>query len=50
MVLHMPFYDRLVWFNAWEETTELMYVASVAGTLWVFRRGLFHPDVMTPKS
>lgn len=35
------FHDNPVWFSAWEEITELLYIATVAGTFWVFRRGLF---------
>jgi len=30
-----------MWFAAWEETTELLFVISVGFTLWVFRDGLF---------
>jgi thiosulfate sulfurtransferase len=32
--------DNLVWFDFWEEVTELMYVAGVGLVLWVFRSGL----------
>jgi rhodanese-related sulfurtransferase len=35
------FHDGPVWFSAWEEITELLYIGTVAGMLWVFRRGLF---------
>jgi rhodanese-related sulfurtransferase len=35
------FHNCPVWFSAWEEITELLYVGTVAGMLWVFRRGLF---------
>jgi len=37
------FHDHPVWFSAWEEITELLYIGTVAGMLWVFRRGLFGP-------
>ncbi len=32
---------NLVWFNTWEELTELIAVAGIAWILWVFRRRLF---------
>ena len=32
--------DNLVWFNFWEELTELMYVSGVGFALWIFQRGL----------
>lgn len=35
------YHNNLVWFNFWEELTELMYVTGVAFVLWIFRRGLF---------
>ena len=33
--------DNMIWFNLWEETTELLFVAGVCFILWVFRNGLF---------
>lgn len=33
--------ENQVWFAFWEEATELLYIAAVAGALWAFRRGLF---------
>jgi rhodanese-related sulfurtransferase/cell shape-determining protein MreD len=33
--------DNQVWFNFWEEATELIFVAGVAFTLWAFRKTLF---------
>jgi rhodanese-related sulfurtransferase len=33
--------QNMVWFNFWEETTELLFIAGVCFVLWVFRRGLF---------
>ncbi len=32
--------DNLVWFNFWEEVTELMFVGGVGFILWTFRHGL----------
>lgn len=35
-------YSRnLVWFNFWEEMTELLFIVGVCFTLWVFRQSLF---------
>lgn len=36
--------DDLLWFNFWEETTELLFIAGVCIILWIFRRGLFGPS------
>jgi rhodanese-related sulfurtransferase len=49
MLLLAAFADNQVWFSAWEEITELLYVATAAGVLFVMRRGLFHaaPDAQT---
>ena len=33
-----PFANNQVWFTVWEETTELLYVAMVAGSLLIFPR------------
>jgi len=33
--------DDLVWFDSWEEVTELLFVAGVCVTLWAFRTSLF---------
>jgi rhodanese-related sulfurtransferase len=39
--LGMIFTSNLVWFNFWEETTELVYILAVAAALWTFRQALF---------
>jgi hypothetical protein len=36
--------DRLVWFVAWEEITELIFVATIAFVIWIFRHALIHGD------
>jgi rhodanese-related sulfurtransferase len=36
-----PYSQNLVWRNFWEETTELMLLIGICGTLWIFRRSLF---------
>jgi rhodanese-related sulfurtransferase len=33
--------DNQIWFNFWEETTELIFVAGVCFVLWAFRKVLF---------
>ncbi len=35
------FSDRLVWFDVWEEFTELLFIVSAGAVLWVFRGALF---------
>jgi rhodanese-related sulfurtransferase len=40
LFLFTPFRDNLVWFNVWEEITELLFVVCAGAVLWVFRRGL----------
>jgi hypothetical protein len=35
------FSDRLVWFDVWEEITELLFILSAGMVLWVFRHSLF---------
>lgn len=37
IALNAIFVDNLVWFEFWEETTELMYVGATAFALWRFR-------------
>ena len=43
MALVATFRDRLVWFDAWEELTELTAIFAVAAVLWVFRTRLLAP-------
>jgi hypothetical protein len=33
--------ENLIWSNAWEEITELLFVVATAWVLWIFRQGLF---------
>jgi hypothetical protein len=40
MALVATFRTDLMWFETWEEWTELIFVVGVAFVLWVFRRGL----------
>jgi hypothetical protein len=40
LVLVAAFVDNQVWFAAWEETTELLFVGVIAGVLILFARGL----------
>jgi hypothetical protein len=43
MALVATFSDDLMWFETWEEWTELLFVLGVAVVLWIFRHGLL-PD------
>jgi hypothetical protein len=40
MALLGVFSDNLMWFDTWEEWTELLFVLGVAVVLWIFRHGL----------
>jgi len=40
LLLHV-YRDDLVWFVAWEEITELMFIVGTLATLWIFRDSLF---------
>lgn len=40
VMLNAIFADNLVWFEFWEEATELMFTAAVGFVLWQFRRSL----------
>lgn len=48
LLLLAAFADDQVWFGAWEETTELLYVGLVASTLLAFERGLLQGGRATP--
>jgi rhodanese-related sulfurtransferase len=41
LVLFSLYSDNQIWFNFWEEITELIFVAGVCFTLWAFRTTLF---------
>jgi hypothetical protein len=43
-VLVQAFYENLVWFDFWEELTELLFVLDVGLVLWVFRHDLFRNE------
>jgi hypothetical protein len=40
-ILFAAFSDNLFWFDVWEEFTELLFTASTACILWLFRDSLF---------
>jgi rhodanese-related sulfurtransferase len=46
-ILVAPFEQNLVWYAAWEEITELLYIAGVGAMLLVFRRTLLQPAPST---
>ena len=48
LFLAAAYRENPVWANAWEEITELLFVAAVAFVLWIFRQGLFRPESPTP--
>ncbi len=41
LFLFATFRDNLIWFDVWEEITELIFTAATAYLLWIFRRSLF---------
>jgi hypothetical protein len=40
VTLHALFADRLIWFEFWEEATELAFVLGILFVLWQFRTSL----------
>lgn len=44
-----PFRDDLVWFQLWEELTELLGILAALAVLWIFRRGLLGPKASATK-
>ena len=40
MILFHAYRENLVWFAAWEEITELLFIAGVGAVLWIFREAL----------
>jgi hypothetical protein len=49
LFLVFTFERDLVWFETWEEVTELIFVAAVALVLWVFRERLFLKGETSPQ-
>jgi rhodanese-related sulfurtransferase len=50
LLLGAVFENNLVWFDFWEEITELLYMASVGCVLWIFRRRLFQKTSRLPQN
>jgi hypothetical protein len=46
-VIFRPHIDDLVWFQLWEEVTELLFVTGVLCVVWVFRSRLFATGSVT---
>jgi len=44
LVLSAIFPQNLVWFEFWEEATELVYMVAIGCVLWIFRRRLFEEE------
>jgi rhodanese-related sulfurtransferase len=40
LVMFHAYRDNLVWYAAWEEITELLFIVGVGIVLWIFRHGL----------
>jgi rhodanese-related sulfurtransferase len=41
MILAGTYSSNMVWFNVWEESTELIFIVGVCVVLWIFRHSLF---------
>ena len=50
MTLFFSFRDNLLWFDNWEEITELIYMCAIAATLWIFRKNIFEQRKQTHDS
>jgi hypothetical protein len=48
LFLRTAYRDNPAWANIWEELTELLFVAGVGLTLWLFRSGLFREESANP--
>ena len=46
LILVASFMDNQVWFVAWEETTELLFVGLVYAVLTLFGRGLLTKETL----
>lgn len=42
-ILLACYHDNLVWFECWEEISELLFIVGTLAILWLFRHGLFPP-------
>jgi len=47
VALNAMFMENLVWFEFWEETTELMFVGMIAFTLWRYKNSLLDKTPMS---
>jgi rhodanese-related sulfurtransferase len=47
LILLHAYRENLVWFNFWEELTELIFVVGIGLTLWLFRHNLFNSDLVS---
>lgn len=47
LFLTAPYRDNIIWYDFWEEMTELIYICGVAFALWLFRAGLFNASTKT---
>lgn len=44
LLFSTAYQNDLVWFDFWEEVTELLYIIAIGCVLWIFRRRLFSGD------
>lgn len=44
LLFSAAYQNNLVWFDFWEELTELLYMVAIGCVLWIFRRRLFEGD------
>lgn len=45
LILLHAYRENLVWFNFWEELTELIFVVGIGLTLWLFRSNLLRNEL-----
>jgi rhodanese-related sulfurtransferase len=45
LALSTMYSTNLVWFDFWEETTELIFVVAIGAVLWLFREALFSKGI-----
>ncbi|MCL2640682.1 MAG: rhodanese-like domain-containing protein [Phycisphaerales bacterium] len=47
-ILFVAYRDNLLWFESWEEITELLFIVGTIAVLWIFRHGLWRETKMEP--
>lgn len=49
LLFSAAYQNHLVWFDFWEEITELLYMVAIGCVLWIFRRRLFAGDSLVAR-